>query len=128
MGSSLGGLVSYYAGLKYPKVFGKVGCFSPSFWFTNHIYNLTQNTKKIKSKIDSDWQTYYGSNDELKKDVESLGSDKFIREILYYCNSKAQTSYLEAKQQFDRKVLETTDYYNGQISVRVHGSHIINKI
>jgi alpha-glucosidase len=51
IGSSLGGLVSYYAALKYPKIFGKVGSFSPSFWFTNEIYTLTQNTKKINTKI-----------------------------------------------------------------------------
>ena len=83
--------------------------------------------KRIKSKVDSDWQTYYGSNVELNKDVETLGVDKFTREILYYCKSKAECSYVEAREQFNRKVLETTDYYNGQISVRVHGSHIINK-
>jgi predicted alpha/beta superfamily hydrolase len=33
MGSSMGGLISFYAGVKYPKVFGRVGVFSPSFWF-----------------------------------------------------------------------------------------------
>jgi predicted alpha/beta superfamily hydrolase len=51
MGSSLGGLVSFYALLKYPEVFGKAGVFSPSFWFSNKIYDLAQNTPKIKSKI-----------------------------------------------------------------------------
>ena len=51
MGSSLGGLVSYYAILKYPKVFGKAGVFSPSFWFSDKIFDLTENTKKIKTKI-----------------------------------------------------------------------------
>ncbi|WP_338376594.1 alpha/beta hydrolase-fold protein [uncultured Flavobacterium sp.] len=51
MGSSLGGLVSFYAGLKYPKVFGKVGCFSPSFWFSDEIYKLMENIKKINTKI-----------------------------------------------------------------------------
>ena len=50
MGSSLGGLVSFYASLKYPDVFGKVGVFSPSFWFTNDIYTLTEQTKKIDTK------------------------------------------------------------------------------
>lgn len=51
MGSSLGGLVSFYATLKYPKVFGKAAVFSPSFWFSNEIYNYTQSQNKIKSKI-----------------------------------------------------------------------------
>ena len=51
MGSSLGGLTSYYAALKYPEVFGKAGVFSPSFWFSPAIYDLTKNSKKIKSRI-----------------------------------------------------------------------------
>jgi predicted alpha/beta superfamily hydrolase len=33
MGSSMGGLISLYAGVKYPTVFGRVGMFSPAFWF-----------------------------------------------------------------------------------------------
>ena len=90
--------------------------------------NGIKKKKKIRSKVDSDWRNYYGSSDELSKDVTTLGKENFTREILHYCTSKAHTSYLEAKEQFDRKVLETTDYYNGHISVRVHGSHIINKI
>lgn len=52
MGSSLGGLVSFYAAIKYPEIFGKVGCFSPSFWFNrNEIFNLMEQTKKFKTKI-----------------------------------------------------------------------------
>jgi predicted alpha/beta superfamily hydrolase len=51
MGSSLGGLVSFYAILKYPQVFGKAGVFSPSFWFSDKIYDVAENTRKIKSKI-----------------------------------------------------------------------------
>jgi hypothetical protein len=90
--------------------------------------NGIKKKKKIRSKVDSDWRDYYGSSDELSKDVTTLGKENFTREVLHYCTSKAHTSYIEAKEQFDRKVLETTDYYNGHISVRVHGSHIINKI
>jgi hypothetical protein len=90
--------------------------------------NGIKKKKKIRSKVDSDWRDYYGSSDELSKDVTTLGKENFTREILHYCTSKAHTSYIEAKEQFDRKVLETTDYYNGHISVRVHGSHIINRI
>ena len=50
-GSSLGGLISYYAVLKYPEVFGKAGVFSPSFWFSKDIFEMTQKTKKLKAKI-----------------------------------------------------------------------------
>lgn len=52
MGSSLGGLVSYYAILKYPEVFGKAGIFSPSFWFNRkEITELTNTIPKLKTKI-----------------------------------------------------------------------------
>ncbi len=40
-GSSLGGLISYYAMLKYPGTFGKAGIFSPAFWLAPSIYNAT---------------------------------------------------------------------------------------
>ena len=83
--------------------------------------------KKIKGAVSSDWQDYYGSSDQLNRDVETLGKDRFRREILFYCRSKAELNYVEAREQFARKVLESDQYYNGHIRVRVHGSLIINK-
>lgn len=51
-GSSLGGLVSFYAALKYPDVFGKVGCFSPAFWINKEeIFQKMENTPNFKTKI-----------------------------------------------------------------------------
>jgi hypothetical protein len=106
----------------------KLAKFSRTTLKTVTLKNGTKKKKKVKSKIDSDWLDYYGSSEELNKDVLSLGKDNFTREILFYCKSKAECSYIEAREQFSRKVLESDDYYNGQISVRVHGSHIKNKI
>jgi len=102
----------------------KLAKFAKTTYRVVKLKNGTKKKKKIRSKIDSDWQTYYGSNDELNKDVAALGADQFTREIMYYCRSKAECSYIEAREQFTHKVLESQDYYNGQISVRVHGSHI----
>lgn len=90
--------------------------------------NGTKKRKKIRSKIDSDWREYWSSSDELKKDIASLGQDSFTREILFYCKSKSECTYIEARTQFERKVLESDDYYNGQISCRIHQSHIKGKI
>ena len=106
----------------------KLAKFSKTKYQTVKLKNGKKKRKKIKTKIDSDWNTYYGSSKELLADVDKLGKESFIREILYYCTSKAQTSYLEAKEQFDRKVLESNEYYNNNIQIRVHGSHILNKI
>ena len=78
-------------------------------------------------KVESDWREYYGSNDELLLDIEKHGRQRIQREILYYCNSKSEASYVEAREQFARKVLESDEYYNGHIRVRVHGKGIIKK-
>jgi len=106
----------------------KLAKFSKTTQRTVKLKNGTKKKKKIRSKVDSDWREYYGSSPELTADVITLGTENFTRQILYYCKSKSECSYVEAREQFTRKVLESTDYYNGHIQVRVHGSHIINKI
>jgi predicted alpha/beta superfamily hydrolase len=51
-GSSMGGLISFYAILKYPKVFGAAGVFSPAFWITPQLKNIDpRKAKKVKGKI-----------------------------------------------------------------------------
>ncbi|WP_407556258.1 alpha/beta hydrolase [Winogradskyella sp. 4-2091] len=44
-GSSLGGLISFYAVIKYPETFGKAGVFSPAFWINPEIYDLVKTTE-----------------------------------------------------------------------------------
>ena len=106
----------------------KLAKFSRTTHKTVKLKNGTKKKRKVRSKVDSDWRDYYGSSPELTKDVELLGKDQFKREILYYCQSKAECSYIEAREQFSRRVLESADWYNGHIQVRVHGSHIINRL
>jgi hypothetical protein len=106
----------------------KLFLFSKTTYKTVKLKNGTKKKKKIRGKISSDWQTYYGSSIELQKDIEKLGKENFLREILYYCNSKAQCSYIEAKLQFEKGVLESNDYYNGHVQVRVHKNHINGKL
>ena len=116
--------------------------------FVYLITNLTNNRKYVGKKLskfkttkpplkgkknrrrghkESDWRDYWGSSDKLNEDVEALGPKNFTREILYFCKSRGEMSYLEAKEQFDRRVLETDEYYNGIINVRVRGSKILRE-
>jgi len=80
--------------------------------------------KKKRYKASSNWQTYYGSSDNLTKDVLQLGYESFNREILHLCLTKGECGYLEAKEQFRNNVLETDNYYNSWIMVRVRKDHI----
>lgn len=98
----------------------KLAKFSKTSYKVVKLKNGTKKKKKIRSKIDSDWQDYYGSNDMLNEDVKKLGSEKFTREILRYCKSKTELSYYESKYQFDCDVLlDESIWYNGWISVKV---------
>ena len=106
----------------------KLAKFSRTKTKTVTLKNGTKKKKKIRDKVDSDWLEYYGSSNELNKDIELLGKEHFTREILFFCKSKAECSYVEAREQFTRRVLETTDYYNNNIMCRIHGSHILNKL
>lgn len=106
----------------------KLAKFSRTTQRTVKLKNGNKKKRKIRSKVDSDWRDYYGSSPELLRDVEQLGKENFTREILFYCQSKAECSYIEAREQFARRVLESQDWYNGHIQVRVHGSHIINRL
>ena len=106
----------------------KLAKFSKTTYRVVKQKNGIKKKKRIRSKIDSDWQQYYGSSAELSADIEKLGTNNFTREILFYCASKSECSYIEAREQFSRRVLESTDYYNGHIQVRVHGRQILNRI
>ena len=70
-------------------------------------------TKKLVKK-ESDWLTYYGSNKELKEDVNKFGKDNFIREILHICYTKKELTYYELYYQITEKVL-FNESYNGNI-------------
>ena len=106
----------------------KLAKFSKTTYKTVKLKNGKKKRKRIRSKIDSDWQEYYGSSPNLTEDINKLGKDNFKREILYYCKSKSECSYIEAREQFTHRVLESDEYYNGHIQVRVHGSHIKGKL
>jgi hypothetical protein len=99
--------------------------FSKTNVRTVQLKNGTKKKKKIRSKIESDWKTYWSSSKEVIDDVKTLGEDKFTREILMFCLSKGTASYFEAKFQMQNEVLEHPDmWYNGIVNCRVHRSHI----
>ncbi|PJJ08935.1 putative alpha/beta superfamily hydrolase [Flavobacterium sp. 1] len=73
MGSSLGGLTSFYAVIKYPEVFGKAGVFSPAFWINRkEINDLTSNSKKLKAKIYFLCGDSEGDDDSMVKDLNNI--------------------------------------------------------
>ena len=92
----------------------------------NFYFSKTKQVKgkKKRYKVESDWKTYYGSNQTLLTDINVLGKEHFKREILRLCKSKGEMSYWEAKYQFQYGVLENKEWYNDWISCKVHSKHL----
>lgn len=87
-----------------------------------------KNGKKKRFLEESNWQNYWGSNDELLSDIETIGKENFTREIIHLCKSKAECGYLEAKEQFLRDVILSKEYYNNWISCKVTRSHMLKYV
>lgn len=94
------------------------------FWNTRKRPPLKGKTRKRIVKIESDWQKYYGSSEEVKALVEGSGQDRFNRKILRLCKTKGECTYFEAKLQFDNDVLLKDEYYNEFIGCKIHSKHV----
>ena len=97
-GSSLGGLISYYGALKYPEVFGKIGVFSPAFWYSNDIFELTKNTKKLKAKI------YFmcGDNEDVEMVPDLNKMVYLVDSIRCHCLGLTKTKIIKGGQHHEK--------------------------
>ena len=94
------------------------------FWNTRKLKPLKGKTRRRTQIVESNWQNYYGSNEELQQLVETSHAERFEREILHLCEKKGIMSYLEAREQFDRNVLLSEEYYNNFIGCKIHSKHV----
>ena len=96
------------------------------FWNKKTLPITKSRKRRKKTLVESNWRDYYGSNRILKEEIEIHGDDVYYREILHLCKTKGECAYIEAKEQFDREVLLTDDYYNGIIQVRIGSQSVKN--
>lgn len=94
-------------------------------------YFTAAGTKQIKGKRkkirkESDWKSYFGSNETLKAEVAELGEHNFRRTILHLCKSKSECSYLETFEIFSRHALLNELYYNDWVSAKIRRAHLKN--
>lgn len=90
--------------------------------------NGVKKKKRIRGLVESDWKDYWSSSEELQNEVKTLGESNFTREILYLCKTDAEMSYMECRELYDRRVLESLDYYNAWIMCRVRKDNILHKL
>ena len=89
------------------------------FWNKKTLPKTKTRKRRKITLIESDWKSYFGSNKVLNEEVLKVGHDIYYREILHLCKTKGECAYLEAKEQFEREVLLSDEYYNGIISCRI---------
>lgn len=140
-----------------------VGEFDPTEWF-GFIYLITNTVtgqkyigkkqfqfakrrqvkrRSVKMKVDSDWRTYTSSSVVVQQDIQTLGPDKFLFDIVQLCSGKAELSYLEEQFQYGAKILTsklpngTPEFYNRTVAHRhfagvetqsAHSSARMNKL
>ena len=114
------------------RVYGFVYCITNDINQRKYIGKKlfwSKKTKMVKKKkkrllVESDWRDYCGSCESLRKDIVEHGVEKFSREILWMCVTKAHCTYMEMKEQIDRDVLLSDQYYNGYVGGRINEMHL----
>lgn len=89
--------------------------------FTKPKYYQKKNKKK-KTRVQSDWLTYTGSNDQLNEDIRS--GHTITKTILHLCKSKGWCSYYETKEILVRDCLIDHCYYNYWVSCKIRRTHL----
>jgi len=103
---------------------GKKYIGKKNFWRPKTLPKNSRRSRKVKTRVESDWREYYGSNVELQRLVEERGPESYKRIILHLCKTKGEMSYMEAKMQFMFDVLLSDNYYNEFIGCKIHSRHI----
>jgi hypothetical protein len=102
------------------------------FYVGKKLFNFRK-TRQVKGKkkrylAESDWKTYYGSSDEVKKVLNEEGPLNFKREILHLCKTKGELNYMETWEIFKRQALLSEQYVNGWVSAKIHKSTVIKAV
>ena len=103
---------------------GKKYLGKKNFWRPKVLPKNSKRSRRMRTRVESDWRGYYGSSKELQVLVEQRGGDNYKREIIRLCRTKGEMSYYEAKAQFDNDVLFSDEWYNEFIGCKIHSRHL----
>ena len=103
---------------------GKKYLGKKNFWRPKVLPKNSKRSRRVRTRVESDWRLYFGSNKELRCLVEERGETNYRREIIKLCRTKGEMSYFEAKAQFDNDVLFSDEWYNEFIGCKIHSRHL----
>lgn len=96
------------------------------YFSKSKIQQKTKTKRKKKLRVESDWQSYYGSSADLLEDVKKYGEDAFTREIIRLCTTRSETNYYEAFHILTSRALLSENFYNKWVSLKLHKSTLKN--
>lgn len=94
------------------------------FWSPKTLPITKTRKRRVKTRIESDWKSYYGSNKEVQELVKQNGKDSYKREIIHLCKTKGDCSYWELYEQMINHALLSEDYYNEFVGAKIHSKHV----
>lgn len=103
---------------------GKMYIGKKNFWKPKILPKNSKRSRRVRTRVESDWRTYFGSSKEVQLLIEEKGEKNYKREILRLCTTKGEMSYYEAKLQFEKDVLLSNEYYNNFIGCKIHSRHL----
>jgi hypothetical protein len=103
---------------------GKKYIGKKNFWKPKILPKNSKRSRRVRTRVESDWRTYFGSSKEVQLLIEEKGKENYKREILRLCTTKGEMSYYEAKLQFEKDVLLSDEYYNNFIGCKIHSRHL----
>lgn len=103
---------------------GKMYIGKKFFWAPKTLPVTKTRKRRVKTKVESDWKTYFGSSKEVQDRVKVNGEDNYKREIIHLCKTKGDCSYWELYEQMVNHVLLSVDYYNEFVGAKIHSKHV----
>lgn len=103
---------------------GKKYIGKKNFWKPKILPKTKNRARRVRTRTESDWRSYYGSSEQVKTLLLEKGAAAFKRVILKLCETKGEMSYYEAKLQFHYDVLLSDEYYNEFIGCKIHSKHL----
>jgi hypothetical protein len=81
----------------------------------------------ITIQKESDWKTYYGSEEFIKQKIKDKKQEEFTREILFFVPNKKLLTYYECKYQFVYGVLESDEWLNTNILGKFYSKDFVTQ-
>lgn len=103
---------------------GKMYIGKKFFWAPKTLPVTKTRKRRVKTRVESDWQKYYGSSKDVQELVKQKGEANYKREILRLCKTKGDCSYWELYEQMVNHVLLSEDYYNEFVGAKIHSKHV----